>query len=127
MTKLRETLESLTVLCWNATPEDKKNKVQEYLKSYPHLRNPATVDLLHQAVGVWFRIKMVEERLDNATDPKEQDVLLERITKLQRLWLQMLGNLGISFTRVQYKGKKRVVQPPIERLEMLQKKKGKKT
>lgn len=125
MRKLKEILEIIQLLCWNATEDDIEDKVQEWLKDYPHLRRPATIDLLRQAIKTWFRIVRLEERLKQAKTPKEEDALLDRIRQTQRMWLSMLGNLGISFTRQQYKSAKRRVQPPIERLKML-KKKGKK-
>ena len=121
MPKLRETLQSLELLCWNAT----EDKIEEYLKSYPHLRNPATIDLLRQTIKTWERIQMLETLLEAAQDSKQKQQLIFKINSLTKTWLTMLGNLGITFTRQQYKSSKKRVQPPIERLEML-KKKGKK-
>jgi len=99
-------------------------KISEYLKAYPHLRNPATIDLLRQTVKTWQRMQMLEELLDQTKNIREKAKLAFKINSLTKTWLTMLGNLGITFTRQQYKSSKKRVQPPMERLKML-KKKGK--
>jgi len=99
--------------------------MQEYLKAYPHLRNPATIDLLRLAIKTWFRIQDLEKDLENAENTEQRLRLNARIDRLQRTWMSMLGNLAVSFTRIQYKGTKKRVQPPIDRLKMLKRKKGK--
>lgn len=122
MTNLREALESLTVFCWNTTEEDVlEEKVQEYLRNYPHLRNPATIDLLYETVKMWQRIQRLESIMEKmeAHDPIEASKMMAKIKNMTMAWVRMLGNLGISFTRQQYKTKKKMVQPPVERLKML--------
>lgn len=122
MDNLREVLESLTLLCWNATEQDElEQKVQEYLKTYPHLRNPATIDVLYETVKMWLRVQELERLLTQCSDPVEARKLMNSIKQMTMAWLTMLGNLGITFTRQQYKSKRRTVQPPMERLKMLQK------
>lgn len=122
MKSVREILESIQLLCWNTTEADPiEDKVQEYLRSYPHLRTPATIDLLRQTIKQWQRIQQLEQILKQTDDPKEQAHLIFRLNQLQKTWLTMLGNLGITYTRQQYKSSKKRVQPPLERLKMLKK------
>jgi len=125
MPSLRENLESLELLCWNATEDTIEDKIQDYLKSYPHLKTPATIDLLRQAMKMWFRIQKLEELEKKTTDPAQTLVLITKIDKLNRTWMSMLGNLGVSFTRIQYKGSKKTVRPPMDKLRMLGRKKKK--
>ena len=126
MRSLRETLESLELCCWNATEDELEEKVQEWLKNYPHLRDPATIDVLRQAIKTWHRIQRLEELLKQLDDPKEEAKLISRIDRLTRTWMTMLGNLAVTYTRVQYKSDAKRVQPPLERLAMLTKKEKKK-
>ena len=120
MNELRETLEKLELLCWSCTNEDVEKKIQDYLKNYPHLRTPACVDLLRQAMKTWQRIQHLEEMVDNTEDPREKASLIARIDRLNHTWLQMLANLGVTFTKQQYISKKAaLVTPPIEMLKRL--------
>jgi len=100
-------------------------KVKEYLDAYPHLRNPATIDLLRQTVKTWERIQILEELQEKCENSKDKMQIIFKINSLTKTWLTMLGNLGITFTRQQYKSSKKKVQPPLERLKMLNRK-GKK-
>jgi len=99
-------------------------KIEEYLKNYPHLKNPACIDLLRECVKTWFRIKKLEE-LEKKTESLSDSLeVSKQIEKLARTWLQMLASLGLTFTKQAYiKKKTDVVQPPLERLEMLKRKK----
>ena len=123
MNGLRETLKKLKLFCQSCTNEDVEDKIQEYLKSYPHLRTPACVDLLRQAVKTWQRIQHLEELVDQTENPKEKALLISRIDRLNHTWLQMLANLGVTFTKQQYISKKApLVNPPEEMFKMLKRK-----
>jgi len=127
MPNLKETLESISLLCWNTSTEDEvEEKVQEYLKHYPHLHNPACIDLLRETVRTWLRIRQLERQLEVETDPENARLIISRINAVQRIWLQMLGNLGITYTKQQYIKRKERVQPPLERLKMLKPRKREK-
>jgi len=108
----------------DATEEDLEDKVQEWLREYPHLRKPATIDLLRQTIKTWQRIQMLEALLKEA-DTKSKVQIIFKINGLTKTWLTMLGNLGITFTRQQYKSSKKRVQPPLKKLEMLKRKRKK--
>jgi len=128
MTKLRENLESLTALCWSTTNEDEiEQKVKIYTKAYPHLHNPASMDLLRECMKLWIRIQKVEQRLDQEENSKEFRLLNVQLDKLTRTWLAMLSSLGLGFTKQQYISKKKggQAQPPVEELkELMRKQKG---
>jgi len=129
MNGLKEALESLTLLCWETTSEDEiEKKVKAYTKAYPHLHNPASMDLLRQAMKVWFRIQDMEKRLEGAESLKDYRLLSHQLDKLTRTWLAMLSSLGLGFTKQQYISKKKggQTQPPVEVLKELMKRKKKK-
>lgn len=126
MNELREALESLTLLCWETKDKDEINeKVQAYVKAYPHLHNPASMDLLRECVKLWFRVQEIEKRLDDTQDAKEYRLLTSQLEKLTRTWLAMLSSLGLGFTKQQYISKKKggQAQPPVEVLKELMKRK----
>lgn len=126
MRNLKEALESLTLLCWSTKKESEINrKVKQYSTAFPHLHNPASMDLLKECVKLWFRIQDIEKRLDETKDAKEYRLLTTQIEKLTRTWLAMLANLGLGFTKQQYISKKKggQTQPPIEVLKELMKEK----
>lgn len=125
MTNLKRTLLSIEHLCFaTKTVDEVEEKVQEYLKNYPHLKNPACIDLLYECVRTWLRIRKLEELEKKATDVSDMLALNKQIGTLTKTWLQMLGNLGVTFTKQAYIQKKnKFVQPPMERLEMLKREK----
>ena len=125
MRSLSETLLSIEHLCFaTKTVDEIDEKIEEYLKNYPHLKNPACIDLLKECVKTWHRIKKLEELENKTEDTNEYLALSKQIEKLTRVWLQMLASLGLTFTKQAYiKKKTDVVQPPFERLEMLTRKK----
>jgi len=126
MNELRETLKKLKLFCQSCTNEDIENKIQEYLKNYPHLRTPAGVDLLRQCVKTWQRIQQLEEIVDNTENPREKATLITRIDRLKHTWLQMLSSLGTTWTKQQYISKKApLVNPPEEMFKMLKRKEKK--
>lgn len=129
MNELREALESLTLLCWETEKEsDIEKKINEYATAFPHLHNPASMDLLRECVKLWFRIQDMEKLLDVAQNAKEYRLLNTQLEKLTRTWLAMLANLGLGFTKQQYISKKKggQAQPPVEVLkELMRRKKGK--
>ena len=62
MRSWKEAIESIQTFCWNATEEDDlDDKVKEYLKAYPHLRNPATIDILRETIITWQNIQKLEK------------------------------------------------------------------
>lgn len=129
MKNLKETLESLTLLCWETKSEDEvEAKVKAYVTAYPHLHNPASMDLLRECMKLWIRIQKVEQRLDKEENSKEYRLLNVQLDKLTRTWLAMLSNLGLGFTKQQYISKKKggQTQPPVEALKELMKRKKKK-
>jgi len=129
MNTLKEKLQSLTLLCWETEKEsDINRKVKEYATAFPHLHNPPSMDLLRECVKVWFRVQDMEKRLEKIEDAKEYRLLSKRVEKLTRMWMAMLGNLGLSWTKQQYISKKTggQKQPPVEVLKELMKRKKKK-
>ena len=127
---LRETLEKLSLFRWQSTTEkEAEEKIEEYLKSYPHLRNPACIDLLREAVHIWQQIRHLETLQSQAVGVKEQAMIINKIERLTRTWIQMIANLGLSFTKQPYIGKKtQPVRPPEELFKMMkgkEKKNGK--
>ena len=119
-----EFLESVSKLCFATKEEDEIDaKLQDYTKNYPHLRNPASIDMLRQAVKTWIRIRDLERLLKEAESAHDKAMILNRIDKMTKTWMSMMGNLGLAFTKQQYiKQKHDTIQPPIERLRMLNKK-----
>ena len=118
-----EYLEEISKLCF-ATKEESEidAKVEDYAKNYPHLRNPASIDMLRQAVKTWLRIRDLEKLLGDAESSRDKAMILNRIDRMTKTWMSMMSNLGLSFTKQQYiKQKHDVIQPPIERLRMLRK------
>jgi len=124
MNGLRETLTKLELLCWQSTTEkEAEDKIQEYLKNYPHLRNPACIDLLRQAVKTWQKIQYLEGLWEKTEDEKQKTKMSDKIEKLTRTWIQMIANLGLSFTKQQFISKKApLVNPPEEMFKMLKRK-----
>lgn len=121
MPRVRNVINEIQILCWETDTEDQiEKKVQDYLKEYPHLHNPACIDLLNECVKTWFRIREIEKMLEVCETEKVKLQLLTKLEKTTDTWMRMLGNLGISFTRQQYKAVKPTkVQPPYDRLKML--------
>jgi len=121
MNELRNAIKKVELFCWSTKPNDNiKEKVDEYLKAYPHIRNPASIDLLEQAVKQWFRIQKAEEMLEKSDNYKEKKSLMIRIEQMTKIWMTMITNLGLSFTKQQYISKKSSkVMPPLEKLKQL--------
>ena len=121
MSKIKENLEKLSLLCWQSTTEkEAEEKIEEYLKSYPHLRNPACIDLLREAVHIWQQIRHLEALQSQAEGVKEQAMIINKIERLTRTWIQMIANLGLSYTKQPYIGKKtQPVSPPEELFKMM--------
>jgi len=121
MSKLKNELRKIELLCWSTKREDQiKEKVDQYLKAYPHIRNPASIDLLERAIKQWFRIQKAEEMLEKTDDFKERTSLMIRIEQMTKIWMTMITNLGLSFTKQQYISKKSSkVVPPLEKLKEL--------
>jgi len=119
-----EYLEEISKLCF-ATKEESEidQKIEEYLKTSPHLRNPAGIDMLRQMVKTWIRIRDLENLMEKADSVRDKSMILNRIDKMTRTWMSMMANLGLAWTKRQYiKQTHDTVQPPIERLRMLKKK-----
>jgi hypothetical protein len=119
-----EYLEEVSKLCF-ATKEESEidEKIEDYLKTSPHLRTPAGIDMLRQAVKTWLRIRDLEKLLEKADEMRDKTMILNRIDRMTKTWMTMMANLGLAFTKQQYiKQKHDTVQPPIERLRMLKKK-----
>jgi len=123
-----EYIEKIALMCF-ATKEESEidKKIDEYVKSFPHLRNPASMDMLRQAIKSWVRIRDLERLLPETDTYREKLQLMKRIDDLTKIWMTMMSDLGLAFTKQQYiKQKNSPIQLPIERLKMLQKK-GKET
>lgn len=114
---------SLEILCFETAkePVDKvEAKLQEYIKNYPHLRNPASLDLLRMTVQLWFRIQATESELEKCDDPAQKRKISKDLDSMVPKWMRMIADLGLSWTKKQYlfKDSTKVVAP-IERLKML--------
>jgi hypothetical protein len=119
-----EYLEEISKLCF-ATKEESEidKKIEEYLQTSPHLRTPAGIDMLRQAVKTWIRIRDLEKLLERADSVRDKSMILNRIDRMTKTWMNMMSNLGLAWTKRQYiKQEHDKVQPPIERLRMLKKK-----
>lgn len=123
--RLSAEIRKLEIFCYQAVkkPDEIEDKVQDYLKNYPHLRNPACIDMLRETVKLWFRIKKIEKAIDACEDnPMEMAKMIRQVNAMSKQWVMMLCNLGLTFTRQQYISKgKTAVLPPIEKLKQLSK------
>lgn len=122
MSRLRNEIRKIELLCWSTSKDRYTEKIDQYLKAYPHINNPASKDLLRQAVKQWYRIEEAEEMLKKCENNTQKNRLMIRIEKMTRIWMSMITNLGLSFTKQQYISKRKTrVMPPLDRLKNLTK------
>jgi len=121
---LTQMLKDFVTTCYATEVEtDIEKKMDEYLKAYPHLKTPASIDMLRQAMNTWLKIKKLEELEKKAEFIKEKVVIIDKINTLTKTWTTMMANLGLAYTKQQYINRKnQQTQAPIERLRMLQRK-----
>lgn len=124
MNSLQNQIANVELLCFETTvetpPDQVETKIQEYMKNYPHLRNPASIDLLRMTVQLWCRIQKAEVELGECTDPKMKLKLGTSLDNMVVKWMKMIGDLGLTFTKQQYiKQKSNTVVSPLERLKTL--------
>jgi len=121
---LTQMLKDFVTTCYATEVEtDIEKKITEYLNAYPHLKTPASIDMLRQAMNMWLKIKKLEELEKKAEFIKEKVVIIDKINTLTKTWTTMMANLGLAYTKQQYINRKnQQTQAPIERLRMLQRK-----
>jgi len=121
---LTQMLKDFVTTCYATEVEtDIEKKITEYLNAYPHLKTPASIDMLRQAMNTWLKIKKLEELEKKAEFIKEKVVIIDKINTLTKTWTTMMANLGLAYTKQQYINRKnQQTQAPIERLRMLQRK-----
>lgn len=120
---LTQMLKDFVTACYATKVEtDIEKKMTEYLNAYPHLKSPASIDMLRQAMNTWLKIKKLEEMEKDVETFRDKLTLATKIDVLTKTWTTMMANLGLAYTKQQYITKKREPQLPIERLKMLQRK-----